>query len=242
VKRYQVLLMNDIRHAGNDPVLMVGFLAPLILILLTRFGFPMATHWLETSYSFDLTEFRDFTAVLLVVTIPMLLGMMTGLLMLDERDENVISYFAVTPLMKRGYLSYRLTLPTILSTVLTAMFIAFSGLTEFNVEIWFVLLLLIMEAPWFALLVAAFSGNKVEGLALYKIGALLFIAGPIVVFFVPDVWLWVGVWIPTYWPALIFLTGVSGKSFAAFIFFSIGFIFHVAILLTMLRVFIRRVD
>lgn len=242
MNRYRVLLINDIRHAGNDPVLMVGFLGPLILILLTRFGFPMAAHWLEASYSFDLTVYRDFAAVLLIVTIPMLLGMMTGLLMLDERDENVISYFAVTPLMKRGYLSYRLTLPTILSVGLTVMFITCSGLTEFHVEIGLVLLLLAMEAPWFALLVAAFSANKVEGLALYKIGALLLIAGPIVVFFVPEVWMWIGVWIPTFWPALVFWTGTSGEFFTAFNYFSIGLVYHIAILLTMIRMFIKRTD
>ncbi|MFS0868821.1 hypothetical protein AB3N00_02635 [Paenibacillus xylanilyticus] len=242
MNRYRVLLMNDIRHAGSDPVLLVGFLGPVILILLTRFGFPMAAQWLQTSYSFDLNEFRDFTAVLLVVTIPMLLGMMTGLLMLDERDENLISYFAVTPLMKRGYLSYRLTLPSILSAVLTVMFILCSGLAEFRVGILLMLLLLAIEAPWFALLVAAFSANKVEGLALYKIGALLFIAGPIVIFFVPDPWQWVGIWIPTYWPAMVFITGISGASFAALTYFSVGFIFHIAILMMMIRVFVKRAD
>ncbi|MBM6383450.1 MAG: hypothetical protein JSY10_05580 [Paenibacillus sp.] len=242
MNRFRVLLMNDIRHAGNDPVLMVGFLGPILLILLTRYGFPMAAQWLEASYSFDLTVYGHFAAVLLIVTIPMLLGMMTGLLMLDERDENVISYYAVTPLMKRGYISYRLTLPTILSALLTTMFILSVGLTEFYWEIGLVLVLLALEAPWFALLVAAFAANKVEGLALYKIGALLFIAGPIVVFFVPDVWLWVGVWIPTYWPALVFSTGTSGHSFASFIYFSIGSLYHVAILFTVIRLFIKRMD
>lgn len=242
MNRFRVLLLNDIRHAGHDPVLMAGFLGPILLILLTRYGFPMTAQWLEASYSFDLTVYRHFAAILLMVTIPMLLGMMTGLLMLDERDENVISYYAVTPLMKRGYISYRLTLPTILSTLLTTMFILSVGLTGFYWEIGFVLVLLALEAPWFALLVAAFSANKVEGLALYKIGSLLFIVGPIIVFFVPDAWLWVGVWIPTYWPALVFLTGTSGHFFASFIYFSIGFLYHVAMLIIVICLFIKRMD
>lgn len=242
MKQYRALLINDIRHAGNDPVLLAGFLGPLILILLTRFGYPMAAHWLEVGYSFDLNEYRDFTAFLLVVTIPMLIGMMTGLLMLDERDENIISFFAVTPLMRKGYLLYRLTLPSILSAVLTVLFLTFSGLTKFQLEHFLVLLLLLIEAPWFALLVAAFSANKVEGLALYKIGALFFIAGPIIIFFVPEVWRWLGVWIPTYWPAIVFLKGTNSDSFAVIYNFSIGFIFHIVLLLMTIRMFIRRVD
>lgn len=183
MKRYGALLMNDVRHAAKDPVILAGFFGPLTLIILTRVGFPMVAQWLESTYSFDLYEYRDFTAVLLVVTIPILLGMITGLLILDERDENLIAYFSVTPLMRKGYLIYRSTLSLILSTVFTLMFLLFSGLTEFHLELFLMLVLLVIEAPWFALLVAAFSANKVEGLALYKIGALLFIAGPIITFF-----------------------------------------------------------
>lgn len=242
MNRYRVLLMNDIRHAGKDPVLLMGFLGPLILIILTRFGFPTAAHWLGASFSFDLNEYRIFTLALLVVTIPMLLGMMNGLLMLDERDENIISYFAITPLMRKGYLLYRLTLPSLLSAVLTVLFLKFSGLAEFHLEYLLMLLLLVIEAPCFALLVAAFSANKVEGLALYKISALLFIAGPIIIYFVPEGWKWLGVWIPTYWPAMILLSGLKGESLEVLYNFGLGFIFHIALLLIMIRMFIRRVD
>ncbi|MCM3631865.1 ABC transporter permease [Paenibacillus camelliae] len=242
MKKYLVLLMNDFRHAGTDPVLIVGFLGPLILIILTRFGFPMTAHWLETSYSFDLNPYRDFTSALFIVTIPMLLGMMTGLLMLDERDENIISYFAVTPLMRKGYLVYRLILPIVISAIWSVMFLLYSGLIEFHIEYLLMLVLLVIEAPCFAMLVAAFSANKVEGLALYKIGAIVFIAGPIVIFFVPDVWQWVAVWIPTFWPTKIFLEGSKGETFAAIYNFIIGFMVHIALLLMIIRLFIRRAD
>src|SRR5690606_38695474 len=155
---------------------------------------------------------------------------------------NLIAYFAVTPLMRKGYLIYRSMLPLILSTVFTLMFLLFSGLTEFHLELFLMLVLLVIEAPWFALLVAAFSANKVEGLALYKIGALLFIAGPIITFFVPDVWQWVGVLIPTYWPAILFMAGDEGELFPVLYNFGIGFVFHFMLLLMTIRLFIKRVD
>jgi len=103
MKKYHTLFISDIRHAGLDPVLMVGIFAPLALLVVSRFGFPMAADWLTNGYAFDLYKYSSFAAIFLVVTFPMLTGMMTGLLMLDERDENVISYYAVTPLMRRGY-------------------------------------------------------------------------------------------------------------------------------------------
>jgi len=242
MNRLGALLLNDFRHAGKDPVILVGFFGPLILIILTRFGFPKLAQWLDLTYSFDLYAYKDFTAVLLVVTIPMLLGMINGLLILDERDENLISYFAVTPLMRKGYLLYRSTLPMILSTFFTLLFFLLSGLTKLHLEHFLMLLLLVIEAPWFALLVAAFSANKVEGLALYKIGALSFLAGPILIFFVPEVWRWVGVLIPTYWPAIVFMAGEEGISNAVMYNFSIGLVFHIILLLMTIRIFIKRVD
>lgn len=220
---------------------MVGLFGPLFSIFLARFGYPPLADWLYMRYSFDLYEHKDFIAALLIVTIPMLIGMMTGFLMLDERDENVISYYAVTPLMRRGYLSYRLALPSSLSIILTVVYLFFSGLTSFNLESLQVLVLLALETPWFALLLAAFSANKVEGLALSKISAL-FIAGPIVVFFVPDTWQWLGVWIPTYWPASVFSMGTMNESLSAFSYFSIGFVYHLVLLLIMIRLFNKRVD
>lgn len=204
MKKYRMLFISDIRHTGLDPVLMVGIFAPLALLVVSRFGFPMIADWLTNGYAFDLYKYRSFAAIFLVMTFPMLTGMMTGLLMLDERDENVISYYAVTPLMRRGYMVYRLVLPSLLCTFLSSLFFIVSGLSSFQLEHIYILILLAFEAPCFALFLASFAANKVEGLALSKIGGL-FIAGPIVAYFVPSPWQFIGAWIPTYWPAKLFL-------------------------------------
>ena len=109
MERYRALIIMDLRHAWKDPVLMA--LCSSLLLFLSRFGFPVAVNWLDVNYSFHLEPYSGFAASLLIVTIPMLTGMLTGLLILDERDENVIAYYAVTPLMRKGYLLYRVTLP-----------------------------------------------------------------------------------------------------------------------------------
>ncbi len=241
MRKYRALLMNDIRHAALDPVLMAGMFAPLALLLLSRFGYPMASNWIEERYVFDIGEYSNFAATFLVVIIPMLTGMLTGLLMLDERDENIISYYAVTPLMRRGYMVYRLILPSILSAVLSALYLSLSGISEIRMESMYTLLLLALEAPCFALFLAAFSANKVEGLALSKIGGL-FIAGPVVAYFVTGAWQLLGAWVPTYWPAKVFLVGVQGESLSAFAYFAVGLMFHVVLLVVMVRIFIKRVD
>ncbi|WHY21447.1 hypothetical protein QNH28_10890 [Paenibacillus sp. G2S3] len=241
MKKYHTLFISDIRHAGLDPVLMVGIFAPLALLVVSRFGFPMIADWLTNGYAFDLYKYSSFAAIFLGVTFPMLTGMMTGLLMLDERDENVISYYAVTPLMRRGYMVYRLFLPSVLCTLLSSLYFIVSGLSSFQLEHIYILLLLAIEAPCFALFLASFAANKVEGLALSKIGGL-FIAGPIVAYFVPSPWQFTGAWIPTYWPAKLFFVINAASSFSVLAYFMVGLLFHLSLLSIMVRIFIKRVD
>ena len=241
MKKYRMLFISDIRHTGLDPVLMVGIFAPLALLVVSRFGFPMIADWLTNGYAFDLYKYSSFAAIFLVMTFPMLTGMMTGLLMLDERDENVISYYAVTPLMRRGYMVYRLVLPSLLCTFLSSLFFIVSGLSSFQLEHIYILILLAFEAPCFALFLASFAANKVEGLALSKIGGL-FIAGPIVAYFVPSPWQFIGAWIPTYWPAKLFFVIEASSGFSVLAYFMVGLLFHLSLLSIMIRIFIKRAD
>jgi fluoroquinolone transport system permease protein len=241
MKKYHTLFISDLRHAGLDPVLMVGIFAPLVLLFVSRFGFPMIADWLTNGYAFDLYEYRSFTAIFLVITFPILIGMMTGLLMLDERDENVISYYAVTPLMRRGYMVYRLALPSGLCTLLSSLYLIASGLSSIQLEHIYILLLLAIEAPCFALFLASFAANKVEGLALSKIGGL-FIAGPIIAYFVPSPWQIIGAWIPTYWPAKLFFGIEAASGFSVIVYFLVGLIFHLSLLSIMVRIFLKRAD
>ncbi|MEC0256620.1 hypothetical protein [Paenibacillus lautus] len=239
MERYKALIIKDLRHAWKDPVLMAAMLGPLALLFVSRFGFPVAIDWLDINYSFHLEPYRGFAGSLLVVTIPMLTGMLTGLLMLDERDENMIAYYAVTPLMRQGYLLYRVTFPFMLCTVLSLVYLSFSTLSDIHWDKLGVLLLLALEAPLFSLFLAAFSANKVEGLALSKIGGL-FIAGPVVANFVPGAWQVLGAWLPTYWPAKIPYLITQNEPILAIVFFLVGLLLHAAYLYFMVSVFNNR--
>ncbi|WP_340008395.1 hypothetical protein MHH52_10355 [Paenibacillus sp. FSL K6-0276] len=87
----------------------------------------------------------------------------------------------------------------------------------------------------------SFLRIKVEGLALSKIGGL-FIAGPIVAYFVPGPWQLIGAWIPTYWPAELFFVIEADSGFSVIAYFVVGLIFHLALMNIMVRIFIKRAD
>lgn len=166
---------------------------------------------------------------------------MTGLLMLDERDENLITYYAITPLTRRGYYSYRLVLPSLIATLMSGLYLLSSGIVESRVEGIYTILLSAMEAPCIALFLAATAANKVEGLALSKLCSLLFI-GPIIAFFVQEPWQFVGIIFPTYWPAKIYLYGGANEPVFAAMTFAAGLIYHVLLLKIADRAFTKRMD
>lgn len=239
--KYRALLSNDLRQLINDPMLMASILGPLSLLFISRYGLPPIASWTERVIHFPLSEYSSFIAIFLLNTIPILIGSLAGLLMLDERDENMISYFGVTPLSRAGYLRYRLLLPSLLSAIMVGLYVLLSGIVEVGVGAGFSIILLMLEAPLIALFLAAYASNKVEGLALSKAASLLFI-GPALAYWVPEPWKHVGVMIPAYWPAQSYLSGLSGFSEASLGWFAGGVVVHLLLLAALLRQFLKRVE
>lgn len=241
MKKYRPLLLNDVRHIVKDPMLMASLLGPLLLIVTVRFLFPLLDAWIEQRNDFRLSDYSHFTVAFLLIVIPMLPGTMVGLFMLDERDENMIAYYAVTPLTRQGYISYRLYFPSLISFFLTSIFFLLSGIAELRIENIYSIILLTLEAPVIALFLAAFASNKVEGLALSKACGLLF-AGPILVFFAPEPWQYIGILLPTYWPAITYTTGLSDAPLMTLVLFGIGLVYHLLLLRWLVRSFVKRMD
>ncbi|NIK79278.1 fluoroquinolone transport system permease protein [Paenibacillus castaneae] len=240
-RKYQSLIFNDVRQIAKDPMLLASLLGPLAIIAFARFGFPFLSIWLEQQFSFYLYTYSDFTVAFLLLIIPLLPGAMSGLLMLDERDENLISYYAATPLTRHGYIFYRLALPCFLSAMLASAFLLLSGIAAMQFENLYTIILLTLEAPCLALFLVAFAANKVEGLALSKISGLLF-AGPIAAAFIPDPLQYLALWVPTYWPAKTYLLGTLNEPYFALASFALGLLFHLFLLQRLSSMYLKRTD
>ncbi|ASA21502.1 hypothetical protein [Paenibacillus donghaensis] len=241
--KYRTMLRQDLQNAVKDPMLLLITLGPLMLTLIVRYGFPPLSEWLASVSSFHLLAYSDFITVFLMLLVPQLAGIAAGLLILDERDERLIGIYAVTPLMRNGYLAYRLILPTLISLVMSVLFLVFSGVSQPQQENIAVLLLLVLETPVLAMLLATFAANKVEGLALSKIIGLTLL-GAVFAYFVPEPWQLLAGVFPTYWPAKLYLEGVAAdRSFyrIAF-FFIIGLLFHILLMQQMFRRFWKRIE
>ena len=238
-KRIVALSLGDMRSTLRDATLLPLFCAPLLLVLFLRFGIPFAAGLLTDGLSFDLSPYFDIIGYFATALTPLLFGMMFGFLILEERDEGVITTISITPLSKRGYVAYKLALPSVLSFV---AFIAVGLTSGLGTPPWPRFLasavLAALAAPLFALALGTYAENRVEGLAMAK--ALgIFLLAPFIVYFAPEPWLYAAAILPTAWPAYISFARASTLELV--VVGILGVLIHGLLLFLLVRRFRRRV-
>jgi fluoroquinolone transport system permease protein len=242
IKRYYAMLATDGRLMIRDPMIGFALFGPLLLWAVIRYGVPYGFVAAEAFTHKDFRIYADFVLCFALLLIPLLMGMISGLVLLDERDEKLIEWYAVSPLTKRGYFIYRLLIPTGLSVIYGVWIIISSGLAAPpGYAAFSVIIMLALEAPLMALLLAAIASNKLEGLALTK-GIGLFIFAPVIEYFTPWPWSGAAFILPTYWPAAVFQAGVRGEMGMVILFSVIGISYHLAAVLFLFRRFSSKTD
>jgi fluoroquinolone transport system permease protein len=181
----------DVRNVSRDAVLAPIVASPLLLGLALRFGYPPLESWLDRTHGVDLVTYRPAVALVAVVLhVPVIFGMLGGLLLLDERDDGALRVIRVSPLGVRRHLAERLAAVTAATAAGLAVAAPLSGLVPATA--WAAVVLAIPLGPLFTLAVLALASNRVQGLTAVKALGL-----------------------PTYLPlAVLWLTGVTGWLFA----------------------------
>lgn len=207
--------LNDLKSIKREPLLLYMLVIPPVMVLVLRVGLPPATAYLSDSFGFDLVPYYPMLlSFFFVLQIPLLFGVLVGLLVLDERDDDTLTVLRVTPISMRGYTLYRGGAAVILSFVYVLLTILLSGFVSPSLilAISAVAVLAGLMAAVFALIVATFASNKVEGLALTK-GLSVFMLGPLAAYFVSSDWQVLFGLLPTYWPAKAFWVAGEGGNF-----------------------------
>ncbi len=187
----------------KDAMLAVLCFAPILCGLFFRYGIPFIQELL--------TKYLDLPGLLppYYLLFDLLLGSLTPVLycfaaayvILGEIDDGTSKYLAVTPIGKNGYLFSRLVIPTIIAFVISIAELSIFRLTKNslldNLAISFIgsLLGILM-----ALIVAALSGNKVEGMAVSKLTGLIFLGLP-APFFLKGTEQYALSFLPSFWTA-----------------------------------------
>lgn len=195
----------EVKNVQRDPILRWMVVVPLMAALGGRWLLPLVLDRAGAALGLQLGEYYSLIiSFALVLLAPVMYGMVIGFLLLDQRDDRTLLALQVTPIPLSQYLLYKLILPLLLSLLLTPVALLVAGVVELPLpQLLLVALSSAPLAPLFALLLAAFAANKVQGLALMKAMSVFLIA-PLVAQFVPATWRLAFGLLPTYWPTQLY--------------------------------------
>ena len=162
---FQALGPIDAKNISRDPLLRWLVFYPLLLTGLIRWGVPLLAVRVMAQFQFDLTPYYPLLMSFVLLMTPMPAGMVIGFLLLDQRDDQTLTALQVTPLTLNGYLVYRISLPIILSLMITLIIFPLAGLVEIGFGSLFLAALSAAPlAPFYALVAGGLCRQQSAGL------------------------------------------------------------------------------
>jgi fluoroquinolone transport system permease protein len=228
----------DAKSIRRDPMLKYVIFIPVPMVLVLRYGLPFLQARLLVTTGIDITPYYMLAMSFIGMVMPLLVGMVVGFLLLDQRDDRTLSALQVTPLSLNGYLAYRISMPMLVSVVMSVVVIKAAGIIEMGwLEAGVAALAAAPMAPLGALFLAAFSSNKVQGFALSK-GSGVIMVPPLAAYFVEGSWRWAFGLAPTFWPVRLFWALQTGEA-GAWAYLVIGTVYQFGLVWLLLRRFNR---
>ncbi|WP_150254491.1 fluoroquinolone export ABC transporter permease subunit [Nocardiopsis deserti] len=234
----------DLFGTGRDPLLLLMLGAPVLLALLIRLVFPLASEFLLGSHGFDLAPHTPVVlAALVLLHVPMMFGVVGGLRAVEDSDENVLLVLRASPVSVPAYLGYRTALVAALSLAGLAAALPLSGLmtSGWSAPVVVALVLAALQAPLLTASMTALAANKVEALVVVKgLGALLVLT-PVAAWALPAPWNLLLLPLPPAWPALA-LPGYDAGPLGPWPCLAGGLLVAAAALAFLLRRTVRRIE
>lgn len=162
-------LKNDLKQILRDPIMAVLMVAPLLLIIAFKLMVLYLIPFIETNIVFDVTPYLNYVFVFVVMMCGAMLGIVTGFMMIDERDGKIAELMSVTPLGRSGYLFNRLLFAATFSVFYSILSYYVLNVVELPlITILFVSLLSSGYSIIIGLLIFTFADDKVKGLTFAK--------------------------------------------------------------------------
>ena len=229
----------DAKSISRDSFLRWMTIVPLAIALGTRWIMPIFIRRLESGLGLELMPaYPAIMGAVLLQLVPLFAGMVIGFLLLDQRDDRTLTALQVTPLSLNGYLAYRLSVPTLLSVLLTLIVMPLAGFAGIGLgPLLLAAVVAALLAPLVALALAAFAANKVQGFALMKAAGIILFP-PLIAYFIPPGWQPAFGVFPTYWPARLYWLYLAGQN-NFWVYLAAGVLYQALLLALLVRRFNR---
>lgn len=229
------LIATDMRNIIRDRMLLYSaFLFPVVVIIICRLIFP----WISENV-YDLTGYYPILFMMFSIFFPMIFGFIIAFLIMDERDQNLLTVLRVMPISRSTYLIYRMVLIISLCFIFVITFPALSGLIDISLLDYLpIAVLFSIFAPVLALIVNNLANNKIQAFAIFKmLGSVFFL--PLFALFIAEDWKYILGIIPNFWTFMSLDTVLrTGSQDIGFL--GIGFIIHLTFLIVLFYLFNRK--
>lgn len=204
-------LSMDLKRLLRDEFLLgaVGFI--LAMVLCMRFFLPAIQAELLSRSQWDLTPYYPLIASYLAASLGgVMVGMMSGMLLLETREQDALSAVMVSPLSASRLIVIESLAAYVLAfiLILAQAWIVGVGLPSVGALVG-IAAGCAAFAPLFMIALATFATNKLEAFALMKILGLFALA-PVVAYFIPEPWQWGAAILPPYGAMKAWWNAASG--------------------------------
>jgi fluoroquinolone transport system permease protein len=201
MNKAKVLVISQFHRFSRENVWKFALVIPIFYAIALKYFLPIISE-AALKQGIDLTEHYHAVIVFFVVLYPMLYGSVIGLMLLDEREENILSAIQVLPISMFEYLMSKCIVFGIGSIISSVLIIEFLDLYKIPLlSLITINIVAALEVCFFMLLINVFAKNKVEGFSAMKgMGFLMVI--PIVALYLPKPYSFLCALVPGYWPAM----------------------------------------
>lgn len=235
------LAINDFKNIIRDKFLVYAAIAmPLMVIVISR----IILHWIAPTLKDTVPLASNYSMIfmLFVTMIPLVYGFIVAFLILDERDEHLLTVLRVMPISRNSYLIYRMLFLSIFSFIVMLIFPSLSGLLE-NTQFSYVqyipiALLFTLLTPFSALMVSSFATNKVQAFAIFKISGTVFLI-PLFIFLITSNLKYIFAPVPNFW-AFITLKELITTGTNDYLHLAIGFVYSIALIAVLFYLFNKK--
>lgn len=235
------LAINDFKNIIRDRFLVYAAIAmPLMVIIFSR----ILLQWIAPALEDTIPLAGNFAMIfmLCVTMIPLVYGFIVAFLILDERDEHLLTVLRVMPISRNSYLIYRMLFLSIFSFIVMLIFPPLSGLVE-NTQFSYIqyipiALLFTLLTPFSALMVSSFATNKVQAFAIFKISGTIFLI-PLFIFLITDNLKYIFAPVPNFW-AFITLKEVISTGTNDYLHLGIGFVYTITLIIGLFYIFNKK--
>jgi len=195
MKNIYIISKIGLKQITKDFILCALIVAPLLLGLVLKIGVPL----LNREFNLSLEKYYLLFDIFAIFIIPMLSSMIITFLILDELDNQVITFYPITPYGRRAYIISRIYLPQLLAFIYCFVILFICNLSHLSMfTLLFASFYSIASSLLISYIVITFAKNKVEGMAISKLSSLLFVGIP-ASWFINGISKYAFAFLPSFW-------------------------------------------